>query len=196
MGNDGSNRSQAISSAVRHRESQPAKFTAAAWHHRLSKRNNMKLFSAGLLAAVLAFVPAMAEEIPFATPPYNRSPNESAVGTLANSMVFIQIRHNKLWFAGKARNWDLVDYEAQKLQDDFVTAAGFYRNLPVDNVVQADKPLKRLMEAARTKDPALLDKAFDELTAGCNACHVAGQVGYIRIQQPKSSAFYNQSYRR
>ena len=44
-----------------------------------------------------------------------RNPSESAVGTLANIMATVQLRHIKLWFAGKAKNWDLVNYEAQKL---------------------------------------------------------------------------------
>ena len=154
----------------------------------------MKLFSTGLLITVLSFAQATAEEVPFATPPNTRNPSESAVGTLANIMVVVQMRHNKLWFAGKARNWELISYEAQKLEDDFVAAAGFYRNLPIENVVQADKPLKLLMEAAKTKDYARFGKAFDELTVGCNSCHAAGQIGYIRIQQPKSSSFTNQRF--
>jgi hypothetical protein len=162
----------------------------------MSKGAAMKGFLTGVLIAVLMFVPVMAEELPFATPPYSSNPSEPAVGTLANIMATIQLRHIKLWFAGKARNWDLLNYEAQKLVDDFVVAAGFYRNLPIDNVVLVDRPLKRLMEAAEKKDSSLYTKAFDELTAGCNSCHVAGQVAYIRIQPPKSSPFSDQSYER
>ena len=114
----------------------------------------------------------------------------------AQSMVTIQLRHIKLWSAGKSKNWDLLNYEAQKLEDDFIAAAGFYRNLPVDNLVLVDRPLQRLMEAAKEKDYSLYTKAFDELTAGCNSCHVAGQVGFIHIQLPKSSPFSDQSYER
>jgi hypothetical protein len=156
----------------------------------------MKRFSTVFLIAALMFAPAMAEDLPFATAPYGRNPSESAVGTLANIMENIQLRHIKLWFIGKAKNWDLLNYEAQKLENDFFVAAGFYRNLPVDNVVLVDLPLKRLMEAAKKKDYPLYAKAFDELTAGCNSCHVAGQVAYIRIQVPKSSPFSDQSYER
>ena len=112
----------------------------------------MKRLLAGLLIAVFVLAPVMAQQVPFATPPYARNPSESAVGTLANIMATIQLRHIKLWFAGRAKNWDLLSYEAQKLEDDFIVAAGFYRNLPVENVVLADKPLKSLMEAANKKD--------------------------------------------
>ena len=150
----------------------------------------------GLLITFLMFAPVMAEESPFATPKFGRAPSESAVGTLANIMANIQLRHIKLWSAGKAKNWDLMNYEAQKLADDFVAAAGSYQNLPIDNVVLVDQLLKHLMEAAKGKNFSLYTKAFDELTAGCNSCHVAGQVGYIRIQIPSSSPFSDQSYGR
>ena len=90
----------------------------------------------------------------------------------------------------------MLNYEAQKLEDDFILAAGFYRNLPIDKVVLVDKPLNRLIEAAKKKDYSLYAKAFDELTAGCNSCHVVGQVAYIHIQEPKSSTFTDQSYER
>ena len=156
----------------------------------------MKRFSTGFLIAVFMFAPVMAEEVPFATPRYDRNPSESAVGTLANIMATVQLRHIKLWFAGKAKNWDLVNYEAQKLLDDFFVTAGFYQNLPIEDVVLADKPLRGLMEAAKKKDYSLYAKAFDELTAGCNSCHVAGQIAYIKIQVPKSSPFSDQSYER
>jgi hypothetical protein len=156
----------------------------------------MRRFSAGFLIAALMFVPAMAEEVPFATPKYDRSPSEAAVGTLANIMATIQLRHIKLWSIGKARNWDLLNYEAKKLEDDLVAAALFYRNLPVENITLVDKPLRRLMEAAEKKDYSLYARAFDELTAGCNSCHVAGQVGYIHIQVPRSSPFSDQNLER
>jgi hypothetical protein len=156
----------------------------------------MKRLPTGILIAVLMFAPVMAEEVQFATAPVERNPSESAVGTLANIMATIHLRHIKLWFVGKAKNWDLLNYEAKKLEDDFVAAALFYRNLPIDNVLLVEKPLQRLMEAAKRKDYSLYAKAFGELTAGCNSCHVAGQVAYIQIQVPKSSPFSDQSYER
>ena len=155
----------------------------------------MKRFSIGCLIAVFLLVPVMAEEVPFATPPSSHS-SDRAVGTLANIMATVQLRHIKLWSAGKAKNWDVMNYEAQKLEDDFVTAAGYYGGLPIELVVRANAPLKRIMEAAKAKDYPAYAKAFDELTAGCNGCHAAGQVGFIRIQTPTSSPFSDQNFQR
>jgi hypothetical protein len=52
------------------------------------------------------------------------------------------------------------------------------------------------MEAAKARDYSGYTKAFDELTAGCNGCHAAGQVGFIRIQTPTSSPFSDQNFER
>ena len=155
----------------------------------------MKCFSIGCVIAVLLLAPAMAEEVPFAIRPYkNRS--DSAVATLANIMATVQLRHIKLWSAGKAKNWDMMNYEAQKLEDDFLAAAGYYQGLPIELVVRADAPLKQIMEASKSKDYPAYTKAFDELTAGCDGCHAAGEVGFIRIQTPRSSPFGNQNFER
>jgi hypothetical protein len=155
----------------------------------------MKRFSIGCLIAVLLLAPVVAEEVPFATPPY-RKPSDTAVGRLADIMATVQLRHIKLWSAGKAKNWDMMNYEAQKLEDDFVAAAGYYSGLPIELVMRADTSLKRIMEAAKARDYPAYTKAFDELTAGCNGRHTAGQVGFIRIQTPGSSPFSDQNFER
>ena len=110
----------------------------------------MKRFSIGCLIAVFLLAPAMAEEVPFATPPYQpfrysgrhaRQHHGDRPAPAYQAVV-----------AGKAKNWDVMDYEAQKLEDDFVTAAGHYGGLPIELVVRANTPLKRIMEAAKAKD--------------------------------------------
>ena len=165
-------------------------------YDRISTRSALKRLSASLLAAALVLSPVMAQNVPFAIPPSSRNPSESAVGTLANIMLNMQLRHIKLWFAGKAKNWDLVKYEAEKLKADFDVAAAFYRGLPVENVLVAAKPLNDLIEAAAKKDSALYTRTFNDLTDGCNSCHAAAQIGFVRIRAPKTLPFDNQIYQR
>lgn len=165
-------------------------------YDRISTRSALKRLSASLLAALLVLSPARAQNVPFATPPSSRNPSESAVGTLANIMLNMQLRHIKLWFAGKAKNWDLAKYEAEKLKADFDVAAAFYRGLPVENVLVAAKPLNDLIEAAAKKDSALYTRTFNDLTDGCNSCHAAAQIGFVRIRVPKTLPFDNQIYQR
>jgi hypothetical protein len=155
-----------------------------------------KRLSAGLLAAALVLTPVMADDVPFATPPSSRNPSEAAIGTLANIMLNMQLRHIKVWFAGRAKNWDLVKYEAEKLKADFDAATGFYRGLPVEEIVAAAKPLNVLIDAAAKKDDALFTKSFNQLTDACNSCHAAGQVGVVRIRVPRTPPFDNQTFQR
>ena len=89
-----------------------------------------------------------------------------------------------------------MSYEAQKLESDFIIATGHYSGLPIELVVGAHTPLERIMAAAKARDYPGYTKAFDELTAGCNGCHAAGQVGFIRIQTPRSSPFSDQNFER
>jgi hypothetical protein len=152
--------------------------------------------SVGVLAAALTLTPVMADDVLFATPPSSRSASEAAVGTLANIMLNMQLRHIKVWSAGRAKNWDLVKYEAEKLKADFDAATGFYRGLPVNDIVTAAKPLNVLIDAAANKDPALYARSFNQLTDACNSCHAAGQVGVVRIRVPRTPPFDNQSYER
>jgi hypothetical protein len=156
----------------------------------------LKHGSAGLFAALLMLTPVMADDVLYATPPSTRTATEAAVGTLANIMLNMQLRHIKVWSAGKAKNWELVKYEAEKLKADFDAATGFYRGLPVDDIVAAAKPLNVLIDAATRKDDALYSRSFTELTNACNSCHAAGQVGIVHIRVPRTPQFDNQTFER
>ena len=52
----------------------------------------------------------------------------SYVPRLADLMVVIQIRHAKLFYAVKARNWPLADYELEQLVGSLVEAGRYYPN--------------------------------------------------------------------
>jgi hypothetical protein len=54
--------------------------------------------------------------------------NSSYVPRLADLMVVIQIRHAKLFYAVKARNWPLADYELEQLVGSLVEAGRYYPN--------------------------------------------------------------------
>src|SRR5664280_2951147 len=57
----------------------------------------------------------------------NESPtNEQYVPRLGDIMNGVQTRHIKLWFAGKAQNWDLATYELRQLKAGLLEAAVLY----------------------------------------------------------------------
>jgi hypothetical protein len=52
-----------------------------------------------------------------------------------------------------------------------------------------------LSKAIEAKNEAKFDQAFDELSAGCNRCHIAADRAFIVIRRPSyPSAFSNQQY--
>lgn len=57
-------------------------------------------------------------------------------------MVAIQSRHMKLWFAGKALNWELAAYELCQLDTGLMEAATLYPGIPVNDVTTMAKPAK------------------------------------------------------
>ncbi|MGA7328666.1 MAG: hypothetical protein WBX25_30310 [Rhodomicrobium sp.] len=106
----------------------------------------------------------------------------------------IQLQHIKLWQAIKRKNWDLLNYEADHLKESLSDAAIFYVNIPLEYINSADQPLRALQDAVKSKDPSRLARDYAALTAACNSCHQAAQVGFIEIITPASSPFGNQKF--
>ena len=51
---------------------------------------------------------------------------------LGDIMGKIQLRHIKLWFAGKLANWELTAYEVDEIKASLESAADLYRGIPVE----------------------------------------------------------------
>jgi hypothetical protein len=65
------------------------------------------------LAATVTLAPALAQEQGSAGKPATAQPYTPGLGEI---MSLQQMRHSKLWFAGRAGNWDLADYEVDELR--------------------------------------------------------------------------------
>jgi hypothetical protein len=59
-------------------------------------------------------------------------------------MTTIQMRHIKLWFAGKLKNWDLADYELNQIRQSLEDAATLYSGIPVEYVGATVDPIKAM----------------------------------------------------
>ena len=118
----------------------------------------------------------------------------SYVPRLSDLMVVIQIRHAKLFYAVKAKNWPLADFEREQLVSSLKEAERYYpRTTPP--MYRAEEIASSLSEATKAKNEAKFDQAFDEMSAGCNRCHVAADRAFILIRRPSyPSAFSNQQY--
>jgi hypothetical protein len=118
---------------------------------------------------------------------------------LGEFMIFTQLRHAKLWFAGKAGNWDLARYEIEELKEGLEDAAKQYpshEGLPIGEMIKANAitPLDELAKVADAKDSAKFDEAFDALTAACNTCHAGANKAFIKIRRPSQLPVSNEDF--
>ncbi|WP_407181223.1 hypothetical protein [Bradyrhizobium sp. STM 3562] len=119
---------------------------------------------------------------------------EQFVPQLGDIMNAAQTRHMKLYFAGKAQNWDLADYELQRLRTSLAEAAVLYEGIPVNNVTMMVEPLSAIEDAVRAKDSRRFTATVAELTEGCNTCHQSMNRSFIVIRLPTEQPFGDQSF--
>jgi hypothetical protein len=120
---------------------------------------------------------------------------------LGEIMTFQQMRHVKLWFAGESANWPLAAYELDELNEGFDDVATYHpthkdAELPlpqlIDKMIKA--PVGQLDEAIKAQDKDRFDKAFDQLTEGCNGCHRAEKFGFNVVTRPTANPYTNQNF--
>jgi hypothetical protein len=118
---------------------------------------------------------------------------------LGEFMTATQLRHAKLRFAGKAKNWDLAAYEIDEIKEgleDAVKQFPTHDDVPVGDMIKTiiDPALEELEKAVEAKSSAKFTAAFDNLTKACNACHAGAKKEFIRIQRPTALPTSNQSF--
>jgi hypothetical protein len=104
-------------------------------------------------------------------------------------MGVTQLRHIKLWYAGRAGNWQLTKYELARISESLIRAALLYTNIPVEYVNAANQSLGRLNEAAEAKSPERFGRSYSELTMACNSCHRVFEPGPIPWTSVSRCAF-------
>lgn len=135
-----------------------------------------------------------------ASQPGPEAPHPYVIG-LGEIMGQNQMRHAKLWFAGRAGNWPLAAYELDELKegfDDAVTYHPHHKDVPqpLTTLVPefVGQPIKDLEAAIRDKDVKQFTDGFDRLTMGCNGCHKAARFGFNVVTRPTSPPFSNQRF--
>jgi hypothetical protein len=154
---------------------------------------------AGVAQTPPVSAPPAAQAAPAPTAPAHEAAKVYIPG-LEQFMNVILIEHNKLWFAAKARNWDLAGYELGEIKEimsDVQDVVPTFKNLPLAQMLDAviTKEIVDLEKAVETKDFQKFAGAYDKLNAACNACHQGTENGFVVIQRPTRAAFTNQDYR-
>jgi hypothetical protein len=121
---------------------------------------------------------------------------------LGEIMSLNQMRHLKLWLAGRDGNWALADYEIDELEEGFADAVRFHPHhkdapRPLAELVPefTRGPLDALRRATARHDEAAFTAAFDSLTEGCNGCHEAAGFGFNVVVRPTGNPYTNQRFR-
>jgi len=114
-------------------------------------------------------------------------------------MVRTQWYHFKLGLAGRLGNWPLANYEVGQIRRSFENTAYVNTSIsgvPLSQVLEQQSlpPLQEVQAAIAAKNAKGFAMAFGRLTAECNACHAAADVGFIKVQVPTSSPFSNQVF--
>ena len=118
---------------------------------------------------------------------------------LGEFMTATQLRHAKLWFAGKANNWDLAAYEIDEIMEGLEDAEKQFPThdgIPVADMIKAniDPAVEELRKAVGARSSGKFAVAFDKLTSACNTCHAGANKPFIRIQRPTSPPLSNQKF--
>ena len=109
-------------------------------------------------------------------------------------MNTLQLRHLKLYFAGRAQSWELADFELHRLREGLSEAALLYSGIPATNVTTLATPIRSIAEAIKAKNVRKFTDALGQVTDGCNACHQTMGRKFIVIGLPTEQPFTNQVF--
>ena len=120
------------------------------------------------------------------------------MGDMMNTLV--QPRHAKLGLAGQAGNWPLANYALAEIRQAFANIAKAkpkFRGMPVGELadVALSQPLNAIEAAIKQQDAKKFAAAYDQLSQGCNACHMELDHPYVVIKPADASAFPNQDFK-
>jgi hypothetical protein len=94
---------------------------------------------------------------------------------LGEYMTTIQLHAGKVWFAAKASNWELADYELDELKETMEAAKalnaeknGVKISGVLDAVIQTQ--VAQLADAIKRKSQTEFQKSYDETLSACNGC--------------------------
>jgi len=120
---------------------------------------------------------------------------------LGEIMSATQMRHLKLWYAGRAGNWPLASYEIDELEEGFADAVRFHPThkdspRPLTELVPqfTAGPIRALRSAVDHRSQTEFAAAHDALTQGCNGCHAAAGFSFNVVKRPTANPYSNQEF--
>jgi len=105
----------------------------------------------------------------------------------------IQPRHERIWHAEQAGDWDFAAYELRNLRGAFGRFGRAHpteQNTPLPDMIESvtKQPFEDLKVAIDRRDDAAFGKGYDELSEACNSCHQALNHGTVVIGRPAGAS--------
>ncbi|WP_426409793.1 cytochrome family protein [Bradyrhizobium ganzhouense] len=105
----------------------------------------------------------------------------------------IQPRHERIWSAEQAGDWEFAAYELGNLRGAFGRlgrAHPMEQNTPLPDMIESvtKHPFEDLKVAIDRKDDAAFGRAYDTLSEACNSCHQALNHGTVVIGRPAGTS--------
>jgi hypothetical protein len=114
---------------------------------------------------------------------------------LGEFMSGIQVHHAKLWFAGKAANWELADFEIKEIKEAMEDIQKFNMDRPeVKSIGMIFPAIDSLDAAIQEQNKEKFEKGFQFLTTTCNSCHRTTDHGFNVIITPTTPPVSNQRF--
>jgi len=111
----------------------------------------------------------------------------------------VQPRHIKLGLAGQRANWAYAAYELSELRNAFSRVGRtipLYRSTDMAALIESmTRPsLAAVERAIHDKDSNAFESSYAQLTATCNACHIAQDHAMVIIQVPRQMTYPDQDF--
>jgi hypothetical protein len=157
--------------------------------------------ASGLLLALAIFCAGLA-----IFPPTGAAGEETAaketgyLPSISDFMIAtIQPRHIRLWLAAQKQNWPFAAYELHNLKGAFDRLGRAHPttgDIPLQDMIISvtAQPFADLRKAVQAKDSAGFAKAYDDLTAACNACHQGTNHDVVTIRVPQGPSMSDQDF--
>ena len=118
---------------------------------------------------------------------------------LGEYMSTIQLHAGKLWFAAKAANWELAEYELDELKEIMEAAKGLNaekNGVKISNVLDSvlQTQVAGLERSIKSKSQTEFQKSYDETLGACNGCHTEAGYKFIQIVRPTAPPVTNQKW--
>jgi hypothetical protein len=119
---------------------------------------------------------------------------------LGDYMSTIQLHVSKLWFAGRASNWELAEFEVGEIGESIDAAEALHvkkNDVDVSAVLGSvrESQLPQIERAIAAESPRDFNDAYRQTLSACNGCHRPAGYGFIHIIVPKGEPVTNQEWR-